>query len=97
VSVYTDTIREQVLTPEAVANVQRAVELLRAAEPVVREALDLLVPIEWAMEDVSLAIYNAGGNVSDEEGESVRAGVYREAVDLAFDILNTAQRISQRA
>lgn len=93
---YTDTIREQVLTPEAMERVQRAAQLLRTAAPAVKEALDLLAPIEWAMDDVAASVYEAGGRITDEEGDSVRAGVYQEAVTLAFDIMDTATRISRR-
>lgn len=94
VSVYTDTIRERVLTPQAVENAQRAAQLLRAAAPAVKEAMDLLAPVERAMDDTTTALYEAGHRTTDEESDAVRAGAYAEAIDLAFDILNEAQRIS---
>lgn len=95
-SVYSDTIRERVLTPQALEDVQRAAQLLRASAPVVKEALDLLAPIERQMDDTALEILEAGHDISDEDGEAVRAGVYREALDLAFAVLYDAQRITLR-
>lgn len=96
-SVYTDTIREHVLTPEAMGRVQRAADLLRTAAPAVKEAMDLLAPIEWAYDDAVLAIYEStGASVTDEEADAVRAGVFEEAVALAFEIFGEAQRISVR-
>lgn len=95
-SVYVDTIRQRVLTAQALENVQRAAQVLRAVAPVMREAMDLLAPIERAMDDTALEVMDAGHDVTDAESDAVRAGVYAEAVDLAFEILGQAQRISHR-
>ena len=95
-TVFADTMRERVLTAEAMADVQRAADLLRSAAPAVKEALDLLAPIEWQFDDEVLALYEAGVKPLDQEVEAIRAGVYEEAVGLAFTIMDDAKRISYR-
>jgi hypothetical protein len=94
VSVYTDTIRERVLTSAALEDVQRAAQLLRTAAPAVKEAIDLLAPIAQAMDVKVLELLEAGHDVPDEENETLRSDTpYGEAIDLTCEILNEVQRV----
>jgi hypothetical protein len=94
VSVYTDTIREHVLTPEAVENVQRAAMLLRVARDDVKEAIDLLAPVQAAWDRTVLDRLIDTDDCSDEDHDEVRFSTpYGEAIDLAFEILDQAKRI----
>jgi hypothetical protein len=83
------------LTPPVLDGLQRAAQLLDQALPLVREAMNIVEPVQEYHQGIGRAIYEAGGRVGDEVYDAMRSRTgFGRAVDATFEILNEVKRVA---
>ena len=94
-SPYAEEICERVLTPTALEDLQRAVQVLRDALPAVREAMDLVHPVQEAHQAVVCDLFDRGVKDTDDGYEALyERTAYGAAIDLTFEILDEVKRVA---
>jgi hypothetical protein len=96
-NVDTDHAREVegLLTPEVVEGLQRAAETLALVLPQVREAMNVLEPLQEAYQDAGFRRYKAGEVSTDDVYDALRDRTpYGRAIDLTHDIADEVKRVA---
>ena len=90
-STYTEVTRRDILTPDRIDELKRAIRLLQSALPAMREAVDIIAPVQHAMDRAMLDV-----DLTNKEYDAVRDGTpYGEALDLAFEVVKAGHRIER--